>query len=74
MADAAQTKITIRDNGPLLIEGPFCLQDADGKTWVLDANKPAFALCRCGQTSNAPFCDGTHKTCGFSSVIRVEPA
>ena len=28
--------------------------------------KRPIALCRCGQSSTKPFCDGTHRTCGFA--------
>lgn len=70
MADG-QIKVTIRDNGPLLVEGSFVLCDAEGKPLNLDPTKQAYALCRCGQTGKAPFCDGSHKTCGFSSTVRA---
>ncbi|MBI2477914.1 MAG: CDGSH iron-sulfur domain-containing protein [Planctomycetia bacterium] len=67
MSDA---KINIRDNGPLLVEGPFKLVDAAGNELPLPANKPAIALCRCGASANKPFCDGSHKTAGFESAVR----
>ncbi|HMO86991.1 MAG TPA: CDGSH iron-sulfur domain-containing protein [Lacipirellulaceae bacterium] len=60
----ADVTIRTRPNGPLLVEGAFRLVDSQGKEFVLDPNK-AYALCRCGQSGRRPFCDGTHKTCGF---------
>ncbi len=60
------TKITIRDSGPLLIDGDITLCDAKGGEYDL-AGKTVHAFCRCGESQNKPFCDGSHKTAGFSS-------
>jgi uncharacterized Fe-S cluster protein YjdI len=49
-------------DGPLLLSGGVRILDADGA--VLFEGEKA-ALCRCGGSSNKPFCDGTHKTNGF---------
>ncbi len=59
--------IRMRPDGPLVIDGPFKLIDSRGNEFELPTSKPVVALCRCGQSSNRPFCDGTHKTCGFIS-------
>jgi len=63
----AEVTIRMRPNGPLVIEGPFTLVDSRGAAFEIPPNKPAVALCRCGQSSKRPFCDGSHKTCGFAS-------
>ena len=47
----ADTKITIRDHGPFLVEGPFTLVDGEGNEYQLDGSKPAYALCRCGASA-----------------------
>lgn len=49
-------------NGPLLVEGDFQVLDERA-----DPIGPSgrVALCRCGGTGNAPFCDGTHRVNGF---------
>lgn len=65
----ADTKITIRPNGPLLVAGPCDLVDADGNTVALPAGKTSMALCRCGQSSSKPFCDGTHGKVGFDGTL-----
>lgn len=67
----ADVRVRVRDNGPFLIEGPITLVDADGNAFPLDPNKPGYAFCRCGQSANRPFCDGSHKTCGFQSCERA---
>jgi CDGSH-type Zn-finger protein len=71
MTATPKTKINIRDNGPLLVEGPFELCDAEGNAFPIDPAKPAYALCRCGHSGNAPFCDGTHNKCGFENAARA---
>ena len=60
-------KITVRPNGPLRVEGPIQLLDANGNQWDL-TGKPAISLCRCGASANKPFCDGSHKTIDFQAV------
>lgn len=56
--------ITTRENGPLLVKGAVVLMDHLGNTWDLKG-KDTIALCRCGQSGNKPFCDGSHKNCRF---------
>ena len=56
---ASDVTIRIRDNGPLLVEGPVCLLDGEGRELPRDPAKPAVALCRCAQSQNLPFCDGS---------------
>jgi CDGSH iron-sulfur domain-containing protein 3 len=67
----SQVTIRLRDHGPLVIEGPVTIIDAEGKAFTIDGTKPLVALCRCGQSGRKPFCDGTHKTCGFQSAERA---
>ena len=49
-------------NGPLLVKGSFLLVSSDGKREV---KENMTALCRCGASSNKPFCDGSHRKTGF---------
>lgn len=63
----AATRITVRNNGSLRVEGDFEIVDQDGRPFGL-AGRTSVSLCRCGQSANKPFCDSAHKTCGFASV------
>ncbi len=59
-----ETTVTPMKNGPLLLRGNIRIVDAEGnEVAVLERA----ALCRCGGSSNKPFCDGTHKTNGFTT-------
>jgi CDGSH-type Zn-finger protein len=62
-----ELRIRCRQNGPLIIEGPVTVVDHLGNAFSLPEGKPAVALCRCGQSHTKPFCDGSHKTCGFNA-------
>jgi CDGSH-type Zn-finger protein len=51
-------------NGPLLLSGNFSIVGSGGRiAW----KGQKAALCRCGQSKNKPFCDGSHKAVGFSA-------
>ena len=66
--------IKVRDNGPLLVEGPITILDAAGNQFIIPVGKPAVSLCRCGVSKNKPFCDGSHKTCSFMAAERAPVA
>ncbi|MBN1534547.1 MAG: CDGSH iron-sulfur domain-containing protein [Spirochaetes bacterium] len=50
-------RIRVSKYGPLEITGGIILKD-DMES--VPASREHYALCRCGKTRNAPFCDGSH--------------
>ncbi|HZZ78922.1 MAG TPA: CDGSH iron-sulfur domain-containing protein [Gemmataceae bacterium] len=67
MSDEKLT-IRIRENGPLVLPAKFIIVDHLGNPFPLPAGKENVALCRCGQSKVKPFCDGTHRECGFKGA------
>lgn len=59
--DITNTEIVVIKNGPLKVKGSLSIKLKDGKE---ETQKEVY-LCRCGQSDNKPFCDGTHTKCGF---------
>ena len=61
-------KITIRPNGPYVVEGDDVeLLDVNGAK-VDTSDRPRIALCRCGGSVTKPYCDGTHSKIGFQAA------
>jgi CDGSH-type Zn-finger protein len=58
-----ETLIVPYRDGPLLVRGPFRLEDQDGNE--IEVGRETVALCRCGKSKLRPFCDGTHKLTKF---------
>jgi|TARA_R110002110_G_scaffold213859_1_gene427287 uncharacterized Fe-S cluster protein YjdI len=50
-------EVEVIDGGPLMVYGALNLKHANGRE---ELKNRATAFCRCGKTSNIPFCDGTH--------------
>ncbi len=62
------TKITVVNNGPIRVEGDFSIVDPEGREFGL-AGRTLISLCRCGQSQNKPFCDGSHGRQGFQDTV-----
>ncbi|MFQ5759554.1 MAG: CDGSH iron-sulfur domain-containing protein [Acidiferrobacterales bacterium] len=65
-------KITVKRNGPYVVQGDNVeVIDWNGNAYQVP-NRP-FALCRCGGSTNKPFCDGTHSKVGFQAAEAAIP-
>ncbi len=64
-----RASIELMSNGPLIVKGLKQVTDTKGNR--MDIEKTAFALCRCGQSKNKPFCDGSHSASGFSDKREI---
>lgn len=77
---AQRKRIVIIKNGPYVVEGDIPLvsktqvvsEHGEPLTWRKDgeiAVSPGeYRLCRCGQSANRPFCDGTHENVEFDGT------
>jgi len=50
-------------SGPLWVRGGIPVVSADGLPYEI---RNRVTLCRCGQSSNKPYCDGSHLAAGFT--------
>ncbi len=78
-ADDITPQITCLPGGPYLVRGgvpvvrqtPVSSEHGEPLAWrardPLEATD-SYALCRCGQSGNKPFCDGSHASAGFDGT------
>jgi CDGSH-type Zn-finger protein len=76
---ATAAKVLIAENGPYLVSGSLPLltetigtnREGDSVKWIPGAEYPPkanYALCRCGQSAQKPYCDGTHAKVAFDGT------
>lgn len=56
-------EIICKESGPYIVKNVDRMVGASGEALT---TTPTMALCRCGKSSNKPFCDGTHVKVGFT--------
>ena len=75
----AKAGVVVSKDGPYVVTGNVPLEtqtiaaDADGGSELWKQGQPIearekYSLCRCGQSKNPPFCDGTHAKVGFDGT------
>jgi 3-phenylpropionate/trans-cinnamate dioxygenase ferredoxin subunit len=65
----AEVQVVPTENGPYKVTGPIELLDPEGNPILLPGSGKTIFLCRCGGSTNKPFCDGTHSKIGFQGAI-----
>jgi CDGSH-type Zn-finger protein len=74
-----RANIVVSKNGPYLVSGGVpvgvrvIVPNREGLSWDWQEGRtfetpPTYALCRCGQSNNKPFCDGSHQKVGFDGT------
>lgn len=71
--------VIVRNDGPYVVTGAVPLRDrhpvvsehGEPLTWRSEEaseQRAVYALCRCGESSRKPYCDGTHAKVGFDGT------
>ncbi len=65
-----EVKIVVRSSGPYRVYGAFEMEDAEGNTFTTPEGQWV-SLCRCGASNNQPYCDTSHRECGFEADTKA---
>jgi CDGSH-type Zn-finger protein len=55
--------IKVNRNGTYIVQGNVTVSDHKGNQITFNGDQ--LELCRCGESQNKPFCDGSHRECDF---------
>ncbi len=66
----AKATIRVLMNGPYEVRGGTSVIDRRGGKYL--GQKDPLYLCRCGQSKNKPYCDGSHAETGFQAEESAE--
>ena len=61
-SDSGKLTVAAKTNGPLIVSGPVTLSGGESR-----CHTDRVFICRCGQSKNRPYCDGSHKADGFQA-------
>jgi CDGSH-type Zn-finger protein len=61
-SEPSRNTIEVTENGPFVVEGEILFLDPNEQPVRFEVSA---ALCRCGQSKEKPFCDGSHEFEGF---------
>ncbi len=67
--EAPPVRIIVNQNASLRVFGGIPLFDHEGNQIPTPAEGRPYSLCRCGESARKPFCDASHKTCGFDGTL-----
>jgi len=57
--DTGTRRVTVTDDGPVLVSGPVEVELPDGT--VVQSKRSVTALCVCRRSRRQPFCDTSHR-------------
>lgn len=63
--------MTVFDDGPIEVNGPLTFLDENGKVIASVEEGEQAYICRCGGSTEKPFCDGTHSKIGFKGAMQA---
>jgi uncharacterized Fe-S cluster protein YjdI len=63
-ADSNETVVETVTDGPLMVHGTIKVKNSSGE---ITTKSKVTAFCRCGNSLNKPYCDGTHKKIDFKA-------